>query len=187
MNRTGSEIPDNQLIAQITGGDTEAFRHIVERYQAPVFAMGLRFLRNREAAEDYAQEVFLRAFRSLGTYRGEARFYSWLMRVAYHMAIDASGGRRRDQSLGDAEIVDHSRTPEQQLLYVQTAEAVREAMRDLPPHHAVCIDLYFFFDLRYEEISTMTGFPMNTIKSHIRRAKAKLRRSLGETIEGGPR
>lgn len=184
MTRKTSVVTDSQLVAQVTSGDIDAFSHIVDRYQAPVLAMGLRFLRNREAAEDYAQEVFLRAFRSLGTYRGEARFYSWLMRVAYHMAIDANGARRRDQSLGEVEIADSSRTPEQQLLYRQTAEAVREAIRELPAHHAVCIDLYFFFDLRYEEISTMTGFPMNTIKSHIRRAKAKLRMSLGDAKEG---
>ncbi|HUX11729.1 MAG TPA: sigma-70 family RNA polymerase sigma factor [Spirochaetia bacterium] len=185
MNGSVSDVPEQEIIRRVTAGDTEAFRYIVERYQGPVFAMGLRFLRNREAAEDYAQEVFLRAFRSLHTYRGDARFYSWLMRVAYHMAIDASNGRKRDQSLGDLEPVDRARTPEEQFLFRQTAASVREAMRKLPPHHAVCLDFYFFFDLRYEEISAMTGFPLNTIKSHIRRAKSHLRKSLGDSTDGG--
>ncbi len=187
MSGTAPDVSELEIIRRISAGDTDAFRHIVERYQGPVFAMGLRFLRNREAAEDYGQEVFLRAFRSLHTYRGEARFYSWLMRVAYHMAIDASSGRRRDQSLGDIDLVDRSRTPEEQLLFRQTAASVREAMKELPPHHAVCLDLYFFFDLRYEEISTMTGFPLNTIKSHIRRAKSHLRKTLGDAANGGTR
>jgi RNA polymerase sigma-70 factor (ECF subfamily) len=185
MSGIGSAATDVEIIGRIRNGDVEAFRHIVERYQGAVFSMGLRFLRNREAAEDYAQEVFLRIFRSLSTYRGEARFYSWLMRVAYHMAIDVAGSRKRDASLGDIDLVDRSRTPEEQLLYRQTAAAVRGAVAELPPHHAVCLDLYFFFDLRYEEISTMTGFPLNTIKSHIRRAKARLRKTLSDSVEGG--
>ncbi|WP_455382057.1 RNA polymerase sigma factor [Salinispira pacifica] len=184
MSGARPEVTESDIVRRVIDGDSDAFRHIVERYQAPVLALGLRFLRNREAAEDYAQEVFLRVFRSLHTYRGEARFYSWLMRVAYNMAVDVSGSSRRDHSLGEMDITDPARTPEEQLLYRQTAAAVREAMTELPPYHAVCLDLYFFFDLRYEEISSMTGFPLNTIKSHIRRAKTRLRRTLGETLEG---
>ena len=177
-----SEDQDITVVRRVLDGDTEAFRVLVERHQSRVLGMGMRFLRNRESAEDYSQEVFLRVYRSLPTFRGESRFYSWLMRIAYHMAIDANSSVRRVESLGEIEPVDAGRTPEEQLLYLRTREAVQHAMKELPSYHAVCIELYFFFDLKYEEISAMTGFPVNTIKSHVRRAKIRLRETLADSV-----
>ncbi len=176
------DIADVDIVKRVVQGETELFRHIVTRYQRRVIAMGMRFLHNREASEDYAQEVFIRVYRNLHTFRGESRFYSWLMRIAYHMAIDASASRKRTDSLGDFEPQDGADTPEQQLLRRQAAGAIRDAMKELSPYHAVCIDLYFFFDLRYEEISNMTGYPLNTVKSHVRRAKVKLRQILDDSV-----
>ena len=74
---------------------------------------------------------------------------------------------------------------EDEHLREETARTVREAMAQLPPRQALCIELYFYYDLKYSEISEITGYPVNTIKSHVFRAKRILRERLGETGEGG--
>lgn len=178
---------DRAAVARVLEGDANAFSEIVSRYQSKVLGMGIRFFRNRHSAEDFTQEAFLRIYQKLSTYRGESRFYSWLMRVAYNMAVDTRNATHYEANLDEITLSSDGRwgNPERRMLLRQAFSALRDALRRLPSAHALCVDLYFFFHLRYREISEITGLPVNTVKSNVFRAKSRLRAELENTAAEG--
>ena len=177
---------DAAVVARVLAGDVEAFATIVRRYQRQVLALGIRFLRVREEAEDFAQEVFLQAFRRLGSWRGTGRFYSWLIRIAYTHGSRRARQRYAVDALGEAAAVDPAPTPEEQAQREEARQAVLRAMRRLPRRYADCIGLYFFFGLSYQEVSEVTQYPLNTVRSHIRRARHALARELAPYAAANP-
>ena len=175
-----SQDVDDVAAERVMAGDVEAFAGIVRRNQHRLLAFGRRFFRNLADIEDFVQEVFLQAFRRLSTYRGEARFSSWLLSIAYHLAVRQMGRTPDYCSFEVDEIVDPRDNPEQVTLRREAGRIVVEAMRSLPDRFATCLDLFFFFGQTYAEISLTTGHPVNTVRSHIRRAKEMLRLSLAD-------
>ena len=178
-------LEDGELVARVVMGETELFAFLVRRHQRAVYGLGMGFYRNADDAADFVQDVFLKAFRSLGTFQGRARFSTWLYRIAYNAAINGTKRRKEYRSLAeDAEIADFD-GPERLTLRSLAAAAVVEAIADLPDRFRICVELFFFYDLSYPEIETVTGYPVNTIKSHVFRAKKLLREKLRDEAEGG--
>jgi RNA polymerase sigma-70 factor (ECF subfamily) len=178
-DRASDKNRDEALVRQAAAGDASAFERLVRRYQRRVAALGRGFFRNAADAEDFVQDVFVKLHRKLASFRGESRFSTWLTRIAYNTAINAVNRRKEYATLADEDaLCDGGRGPEEQQIRRITAEAVRESVRELPPRYALCVDLYFFHDLPYKEISAATALPVNTIKSHIFRAKKLLRDKL---------
>ena len=175
---------DNDAAAaeRVMAGDVEAFAGIVRRNQHRLIAFGRRFFRNMADIEDIVQEVFLQAFRKLNTYRGESRFSSWLLSIAYHLAVRQMRRTPDYSSREIDEVTDTRHNPEQITLQRDARRIVVEAMRSLPDKFATCLDLFFFFGQTYAEISATTGHPVNTVRSHIRRAKEMLRLSLSNDL-----
>ena len=171
---------------RVMAGDVEAFADIVRRNQSRVVAFGRRFFRNVADIEDFVQEVFLQAFRRLNTFRGESRFSSWLLSIAYHLAVRQLHRTPDYSILAEDEVADSRDNPEQIAIRREAGRTVVEAMRSLPVRFATCLDLFFFFGQTYSEISMTTGHPVNTVRSHIRRAKEMLRLSLADDLAGGP-
>ena len=165
---------DKTIVSRVRDGNTNAFAKLVDRYQRQVLALGYRFFRDREEAEDFAQEVFLQAFRKLDTFEGTGRFFSWLMRIAYTMGGRKAGRATKPEAYNWERLVDPAPRPDQALERTEAKRAVVEAIQQLPEGYADCIALYFFFDLTYEEVGVVTGFPLNTVRSHIRRGKRLL-------------
>jgi RNA polymerase sigma-70 factor (ECF subfamily) len=176
---------DQLIVAQIVAGERELFRLLVKRYEQAVYSMGLSFFRNAEDAGDFAQDVFLKMFRSLPDFEGRSRFSTWLYRIAYNTAINRVQRQKEYRSLVDEDRGENRETPERDLLRSAAQEAVGEAMKELPERFRICMDLYFFYDRSYQEIEVITGYPVNTIKSHMFRAKKLLREKLAEIVEGG--
>jgi len=168
---------------EVLNGDIDAFAGIVRRNQRRLLAFGRRFFRNLPDVEDFVQDVFLQAFRKLGTYRAESRFSSWLLSIAYHLAVREKSRRVDYTQLEVEELADTRENPERAVMRKETGRTIIEAMRLLPDKFATCLDLYFFFGQTYAEISETTGQPLNTVRSHIRRAKEMLRRSLAADTE----
>jgi RNA polymerase sigma-70 factor (ECF subfamily) len=158
---------------------------LVNRHEQAVFNMGLSFFRNSEDAGDFTQDVFLKTFRSLPGFEGRSRFSTWLYRIAYNTAINAVQRQKEYQSMTDEDRVESRETPERDLLRAAAREGVREALKTLPERFRICMDLYFFYDRSYQEIEVITGYPVNTIKSHMFRAKKLLREKLAGLVEGG--
>lgn len=172
------------LIKSICNGDIDKFAVLIARYKKRVYILGMSFFKNTTDADDFMQDVFIKAYTSLSSFRGEAQFSTWLMRIAYNMAVNSIKRRKEYISISEeTEILDTDIGPEEQNLRSNVCATVREAMRDLPEQYRICLDLYFFYDLSYNEISIITDLPLNTIKSHVFRAKKILRNKLEDIQE----
>jgi RNA polymerase sigma-70 factor (ECF subfamily) len=176
---------DAATVGRVMSGDTEAFALIVQRNQRRLYAFGRRFFADLHDIEDFVQDVFLQAFRKLDTFRAESKFSSWLLTIAYHIAVREKKRQPRFDAI-EADISDRRRgDPETIALRRETGMLIIKAMRELPGRFATCLDLHFFFGQTYEEISTTTGHPVNTVRSHVRRAKALLRPVLMDQLSEG--
>jgi len=173
------EDDEDQLIAaQVAAGQKELFKLLVKRHEQAVYGMGMSFFRNAEDASDFTQEVFLKVFRNLSRFEGRSRFSTWLYKIAYNTAINGVTRKKDYHSLVEDEIESNNDSPERKLLRSLARDAVLEAIKELPERFRLCVDLFFFYDRSYQEIETITGFPVNTIKSHVFRAKKILREKL---------
>jgi RNA polymerase sigma-70 factor (ECF subfamily) len=149
------------------------------------------------------QEVFVRLMRSLGTYRAETKFTTWLYRLVTNICLDGLRRRGRpiesldetvstqsgddSQSAGDR-LADSDRwtQPEEEIQLRESAAEVRSALATLPPAQRLALTLHYFEDLRYEDIAETMGLPLNTVKSHIRRGKERLALVLTNPAEEQP-
>ncbi|MFC1239970.1 RNA polymerase sigma factor [Treponema vincentii] len=172
---------DYEVCKAVLNGNTQAFAILAAQYQKRVYMLGLSFFDNTDDCEDFVQDVMLKAYSALGTFRAEAPFATWLMRIAYNTALNSVKKRNRYSSLADGtEIEYRGDNPEEKHLNECIVLSVREAVNSLPDHYRICIDLYFFYDMSYTDIAAVTELPLNTIKSHIFRAKKILREYLKE-------
>ena len=176
---------DEEIVRRVRSGNVDAFALLVSRYQRQIIALGHRFFRRREDVEDFAQEVFLQAFRKLDTFRGTGRFYSWLVRIGYNRGYRETRSAPRFDLLPCDTAVDAAPGPDEALERAQAQRAVADAIARLPARYADCVALYYFFDLSYQEVSTVTGFTLNTVRSHIRRGKRLLAVQLSAEHTGG--
>jgi RNA polymerase sigma-70 factor (ECF subfamily) len=171
---------DRIIVEQILAGQKELFRFLASRHERAVYAMGMSFFHNRDDAADFTQEVFLKVFRSLSRFEGRSRFSTWLYKIAYNTALNSLAREKDYHSLAEDEVIPDrdGDTPERKMLREAAKEAVLEAVGDLPGRYRICVDLFFFYDRSYQEIEAITGYPVNTIKSHVFRAKKLLRKKL---------
>jgi RNA polymerase sigma-70 factor (ECF subfamily) len=182
---TADESDDLYIVSRVLAGEKELFRYLVTRHQRAVYSMGRSFFRNNEDASDFVQEVFLKVYRSLAGFEGRSRFSTWLYKIAYNTAVNGVTRQREYHSLAEDEGAIDGDTPERKLVRDAAREAVLTAVGELPERYRVCVDMCFFYDRSYQEIEAITGFPVNTIKSHVFRAKKLLRDKLGRIAEGG--
>jgi RNA polymerase sigma-70 factor (ECF subfamily) len=181
-----SEDADDRFIAgRVAAGERELFRYLVTRHQKAVYSMGRSFFRNHEDISDFVQEVFLKVYRSLSRFEGRSRFSTWLYSIAYNTAVNEAARRKEYRSLAEEDLVADWDTPERKLIRDTARDAVLTALEELPDRYRICVDMYFFYDRSYQEIGTITGFPVNTIKSHVFRAKKLLREKLKGIAQGG--
>ncbi len=172
---------DLAIIERVLSGEINAYRTLVERYQRQVFRFGFRFHRAIEDIQDYVQEVFLKAYLGLAQFGRRGRFYSWLMRIAYNQGVDRIGKRHIEAIPEDYDPPDPGPGTEALALRSLARQELRTAVAGLPHPVGACVDLFFFFDLTYDEVSRITGIRVNTVKSHVFRAKQQLRERLSGT------
>ena len=175
------ELADEVIIRSVLEGQTELFRIIVERYQGQIFRMGIYFFHNRDDAFDFLQEVFLQAYIKLGTYKQLSPFKFWILKIAYNLGISKTRIYMPSVSLPEESIA-CEKSPEDLLEISETQAVINKAINELPEKYRICIEMYFYEDLKYAEISQITRFPLNTVKSNVLRAKRLLRNSLKETV-----
>lgn len=186
---------DLALVERARQGDKRAFARLVEKYHRRLLRLLSRMLRNQEDIEDIAQETFIKAYRALPSFRGDAAFYTWLYRIGVNTAKNhlASRGKQlptvsdqmfdEDSEQEERFAVEDINTPESELLSKQVAYAVNEAIEALPEELRTAITLREMEGLSYEEIAIAMNCPIGTVRSRIFRAReaiaAKLRPILG--------
>jgi RNA polymerase sigma-70 factor (ECF subfamily) len=167
---------DDRALAEAAGGDDVAFGSLVRRYQGLVFSLAHRFLRDRAAAEDLAQEVFLELYRNLPSLRSTAHMRFWLRRVACHRCIDqlrktSSQPETPLEAVSEPVVAPASRD-------VLLDERLRELVAQLPARPRMVVVLRYQEDLEPSEIAAVLDMPVNTVKSHLRRSISALREQL---------
>jgi RNA polymerase sigma-70 factor (ECF subfamily) len=168
------EEPDPQVVAAARRGDVAAFEILVRRYQGDVWRLAVHLLHDESLADDVTQEAFVRAFRFLPRYRGEAKFSTWLFTIARNCANDEmrrSGRRRNLQGRLDQE---RPRTPSDESVALE----VREALAALPMDLREPVVLIDMFGASYAEVAGILGTPVGTVKSRVHRARSTLAHSL---------
>lgn len=184
---SGRDQEDLAVVRSVLGGDRNAFRRLVEKYQPAVSAIGRRTVTVGEDLKDFVQDVFLKAFTHLGQFSGKGRFYSWLMRIAYTTAINRNQ-RKIPEVPTDPEFLSRlwyasrEREPDRATERILLWESIISAIRELPGQLAIAVELFFVLGLRYREIAEMTGIPVNTLKSHVYRARRLLQERLDRSM-----
>lgn len=177
---------ERQLITRSAGGDQDAFRQLVLRHHRRVVSIAYRALGDASLAEDVAQDVFIKVFRHLPSYRHERPFVHWLHRIAANSVTDAVRRHRSVLSLDALEQAPASEGNDPQDLAARRdlQRAVRRAIATLPSHYRDTLALQVFHDLTYEEIAGTLEIPIGTVMSRLNGAKRLLRDRLAGLIEG---
>jgi len=178
---------DEELVARSTGGDLDSFNQLVVRWERPIFALAYRVIGREEDARDVCQETFLRAYRALGGFKGQAKFSSWLYRIALNLCRDWIRRERRTPVAQAPEGVDlielagetsPSDSVEELVARREIGRAVARAMADLPEEQRTAIILKEYHGLTFQEIADMLECPLSTVKTRLYQGLSVLRRQL---------
>ena len=180
-----SEQDDTHLVTASQQGDQDAFASLVQRHQRRVFNMVLRMLQDYEEASEITQEAFLAAWMGLPSFRGEARFATWLYRIAYNCALKQLERRKRERYLRAAieaeQILEEVNKQKQaeDILELRARQAiVREQLEKLPTKYRIVLTLRHLHEMTYEEMADILTLPIGTIKTHLFRARHLLKERL---------
>jgi RNA polymerase sigma-70 factor, ECF subfamily len=190
----GIEQSDLELVRRAQRNERGAFDLLVLRYQHKVIKLVARLLRDQTEAEDVAQEAFVKAYRALGSFRGDSAFYTWLYRIAVNTARNAIASRQRrpldyETELSESEQsalaskMRHTDTPEANALSEEIRTTVNEAIEQLPEDLRTAIVLREVEGLSYEEIAAAMECPVGTVRSRIFRAREAIDRSLKPLLD----
>ncbi|NOT67175.1 MAG: RNA polymerase sigma factor RpoE [Methylophilaceae bacterium] len=187
---TGNREIDQELVERAQRGDKLAFGMLVEKYQRKLGRLLSRMMRDQTEIEDVVQESFIKAYRALPNFRGESAFYTWLYRIGINTAKNylVSMGRRpkltAEIEVEDAENFEDNHetytadTPETELMSKQIAQNVTDTLASLPADLRTAITLREIEGLSYEEIATIMGCPIGTVRSRIFRARESIAEKL---------
>ena len=183
--RPGYRMDDARLAAAAAGGDRGAFQTLVERHRGLVYRVAYQFSGNHHDADDIAQEVFIKVYRSLGRFRQDAQFTSWLYRIAMNACVDHSRRRNPAEPSDDGDqLLQGSSTsdpdPEVRAYAGEIGEAVQAAVARLPPRQRLIFVMRHFEDLKLNEIARALGLAEGTVKRQLHAAVHRLRRLLRE-------
>jgi RNA polymerase sigma-70 factor (ECF subfamily) len=185
---------DLAIVKRVQAGDDTAFNLLVRKYQHKVANLVARYVYDSGDVEDVAQEVFVKAYRAIGGFRGDSAFYTWLYRIAIntaknHLVAQSRRPPQTDVDAQDAEMIEAGHnlreveTPESSLLSRELAQRITSAVRDLPEELRTAITLREMEGLSYEEIATVMDCPIGTVRSRIFRAREAIDQQLAPLLK----
>src|SRR5438067_5816470 len=188
---------DDELVARSMGGDAESFNQLILRWERPIYALAYRVIGREEDARDVCQETFLRAFRALPGFKGQAKFSSWLYRIALNLCRDWIRRERRQPIAQAPEGIDlielasesaPSESIEELVSRREIGRAVARAMADLPDDQRTAIILKEYHGLTFQEIADLLDCPLSTVKTRLYQGLTVLRKQLArEGLPGAAR
>ncbi len=180
-----SEQDDAFLVDASKRGDQDAFARLVQRYQRHIFNLVFRILQQYDEATEITQETFLAAWQGLPSFRGDARFPTWLYRIAYNCSLKQLEQRKRDRALQAAiqaeqflKRVDDSERAEAVLEASDRQNMIYEQLSSLPAKYRIVLVLRHLQEMTYEEMAETLTMPIGTIKTHLFRARNLLKERL---------
>src|SRR5690606_18681258 len=179
---------DEELVACAQAGDLDCFNQLVSRWERPIYALAYRTIGREEEARDVTQEAFLRAYRGLRAFKGEAKFSSWLYRITLNLCRDWIRRERRapivavPEGVDPIDLADHQATPgesvEDLVARREMSKAVARVMAELSEEQRQTILLKEYHGLTFQEIADMLGCPLSTVKTRLYQGLSVLRRRL---------
>ncbi|MEO6332475.1 MAG: sigma-70 family RNA polymerase sigma factor [Gemmatimonadaceae bacterium] len=188
-----ANLPDADVVMLAQQGRDTAFRELLRRYERPVFSLVFRMVRDRDTAEDLAQESFIKVLNHIDRYRPEFKFSSWLFKIANNVAIDhlrkrtvdtvSLEGSRYATTTAEAEstaipVASKDESALEEMESKELGGAIEKAVAALRPEYRACILLRHVEDRSYEEIAATLDLPLGTVKTYIHRARHELRKAL---------
>lgn len=179
-----TEFFKNGVIRSVLDGNINDFEQLVTAYEKNVYNLALRMVGDPDDAADITQETFIKAYRALGSFRGDSKFSSWIYRIASNVCLDFLRSRSRraqvplsfenEDAEGEIELPDMSQNPEKVLMKKLSMEAVRRGMEKLPPKQRQILVLRELCGLSYAELAQTLSVEEGTVKSRIFRARKRL-------------
>ncbi len=179
---------DSQLMLRVKDGDETSFALLLHRFRAPICQFLYRMVHNQAVAEELAQEVFLRVYRARDTYQPDAKFSTWLYRIATHLALNHIRDHKHDRhhlspddDTGDGprlQLRDGAATVEERLVAASRARQIQEAVTSLPEKQRLAVTLHKYQELDYRQIAELLGTSESAVKSMLFRAYETLRSRL---------
>lgn len=186
---------DEDLVSRSRGGDLDSFNQLILRWERPIYALAYRVIGREEDARDVCQETFLRAFRALPGFKGQAKFSSWVYRIALNLCRDWMRRQRRAPTMQIPEGVDPeelaagggpAESIEDLVSRRQLSAVVAEAMALLPEEQRTAIILKEYHGMTFLEIAELQGCPLSTVKTRVYQGLSVLRRHLEKTGKISP-
>ena len=179
---------DEELVARASAGEIDSFNQLVSRWERPIYALAYRTLGREEDARDVVQEAFLRAYRGLRGFKGEAKFSSWLYRITLNLCRDWIRRERRTplvqvpEGVDPVDLADERVAPQESVEELvarrEMSQAVAKAMAELPEEQRTAIMLKEYHGLTFQEIADMLDCPLSTVKTRLYQGLSVLRRRL---------
>jgi len=189
--------PETRLISRLRARELAAFEELVAQFERPVYALCFRLLGDAEEARDAAQETFLKVYRGLGSFRGEAGLKTWIYRIAINQAMNQQRWWRRrhreetisldiargpsDMTIGNL-LPGRGASPEAQAISSERERSIMRALGEIKQEYRIALILREIEELSYEEIAEAIGISIGTVKSRIARGREELRRRVKELI-----
>jgi RNA polymerase sigma-70 factor (ECF subfamily) len=177
--QNNAELNEKKWLRQARNGDDDSFARIVTHYQGPVYNLCYRMLGDAAAAEDAAQETFLRAYRNLGRYDPGRKFINWLLTIASNYCVDRLRKRRLkfvslESILPGESLMDKQASPEEQFANAEMQENIQGLLNQLSPNDRAAVVLKYWYDMSYDEIAATLSLSISAVKSRLHRARREL-------------
>jgi len=175
---------DHDIIEAIRAGAVRRFAELVDRHKEKALTLALRLVGNRQEAEELVQDAFVRAYRGLDTFRGDAKFSTWFYRILYNVCMTKALRRplqetmsdRRDESEGDSlAATDPDPSVLDRMEERETIDMIQEELARLPEHYRAVLTLFYVQEMSHEEMAGVLQMPVGTIKTHLFRGRTALR------------
>jgi RNA polymerase sigma-70 factor, ECF subfamily len=175
------ERDDRALVAAAQAGERAAFDEIVERHRRAIYQVCFRFVNNHEDASDLAQETFVKAWKGLGDFKGQAALSTWLYRIAVNVCLNQVGAKRLNvEPLDSDRFIDPAaELPGTDLIRQERADAVRRGIAELPEKQRATLILRTYHEMSHQEIADVLGSSVGAVKANFFHALANLKKILG--------
>jgi RNA polymerase sigma-70 factor (ECF subfamily) len=183
-----SQKPDDYLIDKVIKGENNAYAELVDRYKQMVYTLAYKIVKNREDAEEVAQDTFVKAYNALNDFKGDSKFSTWLYKIAYYRSLDYLKKNKRRVETTKIDISEEYNIASlddalDALEAKDRTEIIKHAIQKLPGEDSVLITLYYFETLSMNEISKVMGISSNTIKVRLFRGRKRLAKILENNLE----
>ncbi|MEZ5198212.1 MAG: RNA polymerase sigma factor [Bacteroidales bacterium] len=179
---------DNFYISKVLQGDVNAYAGLVEKHKEMVYSLAYRIVQNREDAEEIAQDAFIKAYQSLGSFKKESKFSTWLFRIVYNTSISRTRKRKVEtQSLDNYTLENYSEDEMKEdlnrLNNNEQKKLINEVLSTLNPDEQFLITLYYFKDQTIDELSQVLSLTRSNVKIKLFRIRKKLQIEIGNRLE----